>query len=138
MAYVDPSIPGIHHLCLSVSDIRASLEFYGRLMALLGWKVRASGSSACYTVANYEIYLEQSDEPDYAPRRYGVGLQHLAFNAPSRATVDAVHAAVLAMGAEVTDPPKAYPKYTPQYYAVFFKDPSGVQLEVCYAPDLEL
>ena len=30
------------------------------------------------------------------------------------------------------DPPKLYPQYAPDYYAVFFRDPDGIKLEVAY------
>ncbi len=29
-------------------------------------------------------------------------------------------------------PPQAYPQYTLDYYAVFFSDPDGIELEVAY------
>jgi catechol 2,3-dioxygenase-like lactoylglutathione lyase family enzyme len=68
----------------------------------------------------------------------GLGLQHLAFNAASREMVDAVHQRLRELGAAITEAPAEYPQDTPRYYAVFFKDPSGIQLEVCPTPDMEL
>ncbi len=138
MSTVDPGLPGLNHLCLSVFDLAASLAFYDRVMPAMGLRPRRSAESTAYVAGNYELYLQQAKEPAYGARRFGVGLQHLAFNAPSRVTVDALHALLLEMGADVTDAPAAYPKYTPQYYAVFFRDPSGIQLEFCYCPDLPL
>ena len=32
----------------------------------------------------------------------------------------------------VFDEPKAYPEYTPKYYAVFFADPDGIKIEIAY------
>jgi hypothetical protein len=48
---------------------------------------------------------------------------------PGRADVDAVAARLRALGIE-TDPPRLYPDYAPDYYAVFLCDPDGIQLEI--------
>ncbi|MGL5827167.1 MAG: hypothetical protein ACRCYU_20475 [Nocardioides sp.] len=41
---------------------------------------------------------------------------HLAFRAADRATVDAVHAAAVALEAEVLHKPREWPEYHPGYY----------------------
>ena len=59
----------------------------------------------------------------------------MAFHAASEAVVRRVHDAVERVGGVVLDPPTEYggdPAYGEQYYAVFFADPDGVKLEVCY------
>ena len=37
-------------------------------------------------------------------------------------------------GADILDPPAAYPEYGTGYYAVFFADPDGLKLEYAYTP----
>lgn len=124
----------IHHICLSIKDLEASLLFYDRVMPLMGWNERRSKKSTAYSNGAYEIYLEKSKESDKPFYRYGIGLQHIAFNAPSRDAVDHLYQSLQEINAAVTGPPKEYPQYHEHYYAVFFKDPSGIQLEFCYTP----
>jgi glyoxylase I family protein len=66
-------------------------------------------------------------------RRRRPGFHHLALRARSRDDVDRLHAFLVREGITVLDPPAAYPKYGPGYYAVFFADPDGMKLElVCF------
>ncbi|MFB0823749.1 VOC family protein [Chromobacterium violaceum] len=138
MSRVDPGIAGLNHLCLSVPDLDAALVFYDRLMPAMGWRERGSADSRAYVAGNYEIYLQQSRIEGAGFVRHGVGLQHLAFNAPSRQAVDALHALLLEIGARVTDAPAEYPHYSDGYYAVFFQDPGGIALEFCHTPNMSL
>jgi predicted lactoylglutathione lyase len=48
--------------------------------------------------------------------------------------VDALHALLQKIGAEILDPPAHYPEYSEGYYAVFFADPDGLKLEYCHVP----
>lgn len=75
-------------------------------------------------------------DPTRAARtiRYTPGLHHLAWNAESRADVDALHALLLRIGADVLDPPAEYSHYGEGYYAVFFADPDGLKLEYVFKP----
>ncbi len=59
---------------------------------------------------------------------------HLAFQASTRAQVDAFHAAGLAAGGRDNGPP-GLRSYHPRYYAAFLLDPDGHNIEaVCDAP----
>jgi catechol 2,3-dioxygenase-like lactoylglutathione lyase family enzyme len=83
--------------------------------------------------ANLEIGLVAA-RSRAAHDRYSPGLHHLAFAAPSRAAVEALHQQLVAFGVEVLDPPADYPQYAPGYYAVFFADPDGMKLEYVFTP----
>src|SRR5689334_12182875 len=48
---------------------------------------------------------------------------HVAFAAPSRAAVDAFHAAAVAAGGTDNGPPGVRADYSPTYYAAFVIDP---------------
>ena len=54
---------------------------------------------------------------------------HIAFAAPDRDAVGAVHRAAVEAGAEVLHAPKEWPEYHPGYYAVFVRDPDGNNVE---------
>lgn len=125
---------GLHHICLSVSDIEMSLVFYDFVMPRIGFKPRKSQDSKAYALEAFEIYLQSSKKPEYKHERFGIGIQHLAFHAPSREAVDNLFHSLQEIGARVSDPPKDYPEYNPGYYAVFFQDPNGITLEYCYTP----
>ncbi|SUA48669.1 Glyoxalase-like domain [Nocardia africana] len=51
-----------------------------------------------------------------------------------RATVDAVHNAVLQGGWNVVHDPRHYPDYAEGYYAVFITDPDGIRWEIAHIP----
>lgn len=50
----------------------------------------------------------------------------------SGACVDELYAAVTALGARIVRAPQLYPDYCPNYYAFFFKDTEGVELEIVH------
>jgi catechol 2,3-dioxygenase-like lactoylglutathione lyase family enzyme len=56
---------------------------------------------------------------------------HLAFEAASRAQVEAFHAAALAAGAKDNGGP-GYREYSPGYYAAFVRDPDGHNIEAVW------
>jgi hypothetical protein len=64
---------------------------------------------------------------------------HLCFRAPSRAAVDAFHAAALAAGGRDHGLPGLRPHYHADYYGAFVLDPDGHRLEaVCHAPAIPI
>ena len=59
--------------------------------------------------------------------------RHWCFRAPSRAAVDAFHAAGIAAGGRDDGLPGLRPAYHPSYYASFLLDPNGNRIEsVCH------
>jgi catechol 2,3-dioxygenase-like lactoylglutathione lyase family enzyme len=54
---------------------------------------------------------------------------HFCFAAPSRAAVDAFHAAGLAQGGTCNGAPGLRPEYGARYYAAFVIDPDGYRIE---------
>ena len=126
----------IHHLDVTVSDLERAIVFYDRVLPLLGF-------TRSYDVPEGPIWAGASVEIGLVPARagsrrdhdrYAPGLHHLAFQAPDRAAVDRVHAALVALGVPILDPPADYPRYAPGYYAVFFADPDGMKLEFVFTP----
>jgi predicted lactoylglutathione lyase len=55
----------------------------------------------------------------------------VALLAPTRAAVDAAHAAALAHGGECAGPPGLRPEYHANYYGAYFRDPDGNKLCAC-------
>ena len=61
------------------------------------------------------------------------GLDHLCFRARSREDVDAVHAFLVQIGADIVRAPEEGP-WAPGYYSCSFRDPEGIRLEVNHVP----
>jgi catechol 2,3-dioxygenase-like lactoylglutathione lyase family enzyme len=57
---------------------------------------------------------------------------HLAFQAPSRAAVDAFLDAAVAAGAEVLHEARVWPEYHAGYYGAFVRDPDGNNVEAVH------
>ena len=79
------------------------------------------------------ISLRQAQSPVRSYDRYELGLHHLALRAPSREVVDERAVWLRDQGAEIESGPQEY-GYTPGYYAVFFRDPDGLKLEILHRP----
>jgi len=136
-------VDGIHHLDLVVSDLERSLAFYRGLLRPLGYVQEGSIRGERGEVV---IYLNrvadgsavglreaQSDAHEVPYDRYGVGVHHVAFSAPSRAVVDERAAWLRDQGVAIESGPEDY-DYIPGYYAVFFADPDGIKLEIVHTP----
>jgi glyoxylase I family protein len=135
---------GIHHLDLVVSDFERSLTFYRGLLRPLGYvqegPIRGErGEVVIYlnrTADGSAVGLReaQSDAHEVPYDRYGVGVHHVAFRAPSRAIVDERAGWLREQGAAIESGPQDY-DYIPGYYAVFFADPDGIKLEIVHRPE---
>ncbi len=135
--------PVVDHIQITVRDLDAAAPFYDRLMPLLGFD---PGRRTSAVVESHELRVVEWTHPrlcfaisspraalaDQAVHRRRPGaLHHLAFKAASRAEVDELHRALVAIGAEIVSPPREYPEYTPAgYYALFFEDPEGIKYEI--------
>ena len=121
------------HVKLAVSDLSKSKLFYARLFSRLDLKQVADKekSAAWVTTEGFGISIAQADiiMPRY--KFSAPGLHHLCIKARSKKEVDEVYD-LMKDETHIFDPPKRYPEYTQQYYAVFFADPDGMKLEVAY------
>ena len=126
----------LHHIDITVVSLARSTEFYDRVLRLMGFRRSVDvPEGPIWAGAGMELGLVQArsgGEKRYD--RYTPGLHHLAFGAPGRDAVDALHRELLALGVTILDAPAEYPKYAPGYYAVFFADPDGMKLEFVYTP----
>jgi catechol 2,3-dioxygenase-like lactoylglutathione lyase family enzyme len=114
----------LDHLAFDVSDLAASRRFYESLLAPWGAREVSSGAAFGYGP-------EGSEDLWIALGRPGPPL-HFALNAPSRAAVDAFHAAGLAAGGGDNGPPGVRERYHPEYYAAYILDPDGNNVEAVH------
>lgn len=137
------AVAAFRHVDLCVTDLGRSLTFYGELLGLLGW--RSDGRTEIVGESGERVvYLACGDDPgmgalglrsatDAAPAdRYRVGLHHIAFNAGSPESVDAVWEWVEANSLRHEGAPRGY--YSGHYYALFIRDPDNIKVEVVYRP----
>jgi catechol 2,3-dioxygenase-like lactoylglutathione lyase family enzyme len=137
------SVDPIDHLDLVVTSLERSLSFYAELLEPLGYVRRSEiegerGERVVYIgrhggMGSVSLREAQSDAHAVPYDRYGIGLHHLAFAAPSREVVDERAAWLRSRGATIESGPEEY-GYTPGYYAVFFYDPDGIKLEIVHRP----
>jgi catechol 2,3-dioxygenase-like lactoylglutathione lyase family enzyme len=121
----------LSHLSLGVADLARAAAFYDGVLGALGY-VRAwsNADGVGYGEAgqNDKLALFPAAGPASPP---GDGF-HLAFTAPTRASVDEFHAAALRLGGRDQGAPGTRPHYSPTYYAAFVTDPDGHKLEAVH------
>lgn len=136
--------PEIDHIHMTVSDLLRAERFYDKLLPLLGFDLSRKERG---TVPEHEYEVVEYNDPGFSlglvnprgayldervSRRKPGAMHHLAFRAESRACVDELFEKVAAIPAEIVHPPRFYPEYCPDYYAFFFKDTEGMELEIVH------
>ena len=121
----------IDHIGIQVADVGASLVFYLRVFGPLGMQevMRFPQAEA------FVVGLGAADVPDFwlVPAAGAETREiHLAFRAPERGAVDAVHEAAVNAQAEILHAPRESPEYHPGYYGVFLRDPDGHNVEAVH------
>ena len=123
----------IDHLTLLVSDFARSKAFYTAALGPLGYEVVMEVSRDQLPDLPFErsAGLVVKGKPDLwlRPEEGALTPTHVAFRAPSRAAVDAFHAAALAAGGVDHGAPGLRPYYHPNYYGAFVLDPDGYNVE---------
>jgi catechol 2,3-dioxygenase-like lactoylglutathione lyase family enzyme len=114
-----------NHVSLKVKAIAASAAFYEAALEPLGI-VKSSGSetSAGFGPPGAPGFFLNQGQPAAAV--------HIAFNAQTRAQVDAFHKAGIGAGGKDNGKAGLRPVYGPSYYGAFLYDPDGNNIEaVC-------
>jgi catechol 2,3-dioxygenase-like lactoylglutathione lyase family enzyme len=129
----------LDHVSITVSDLARAAPFYDAIFDALaipcvarepdrlGYGLRNGPEDDTHT------YLSVRPSPNVVPDR-----RHWCFRAPSRAAVDAFHAAGIAAGGTSNGAPGLRASYHATYYAAFLIDPDGNRIEaVCHREDRE-
>lgn len=114
----------IAHTSLPVGDYEASKAFYIAALAPLGYanNMEYGEAGGFNDGKNTDFWIAKTDR---------VVPLHLAFEARSRAQVEAFYAAALAAGATDNGSP-GYRDYWPGYYAAFVLDRDGHNIEAVW------
>jgi catechol 2,3-dioxygenase-like lactoylglutathione lyase family enzyme len=128
----------LHHLDLNVRDLARSEGFYRDLLGRFGMSEVDRGEHwvSFGTVTCY-ITLVQTREPFlyHGFHRKRIGVNHLAFPAPSHEAVDELHGWLAERGVSILygGPMEMGTDEAPNY-AVYFEDPDRLKLEFVYRP----
>lgn len=122
------------YIMVGTNDLAKAAGFYDPLLAELGakrimegsdvilWGTEDGGTRFCVVVPR-----------DGNPATVGNGSM-VALSAPDHATVDKIHAMALEMGARDEGAVGPRPKFNPDFYAGYFRDPDGNKLNVFNFP----
>lgn len=117
----------LNHVSIGVRDLTRSKRFYDAALKPLGYAcLSESPGSLGYGADAVVLWITPSDRPVAADAASGL---HFCFDAPSRKSVDAFHAAVLKHGGKDNGKPGVRADYDANYYAAFAVDPDGYRLE---------
>ncbi len=122
------------HVKLAVSNFSRSFTFYKEIFDTLGYTLVKEGKDSAGWVSceMYGIWIAQAQIVDHPYKFNSPGLHHLCLKANTKEKVDLIYSLLLKKGLHIFDIPQKYPRYTNQYYAVFFADPDGMKIEVAY------
>jgi catechol 2,3-dioxygenase-like lactoylglutathione lyase family enzyme len=119
------------HIDLRVPDLGAAETFYRKLLPALGFKHRmpVDGWLQFTSGDGKEIapFFGITEDPNHQPNT-----NRIAFRAESAEEVDGLAAFARGLGARKIEGPGYEDEGEGTYYAVFFEDPWGNRLEICY------
>lgn len=117
----------INHVSIGVRNLARTRHFHDAALQPLGFTCLSHGDQSLgyggEAVAFWISVVERPVAPDDAS-----GL-HVCFDAPTRESVDAFHAAALGAGGRDNGKPGVRADYDANYYAAFVVDPDGYRLE---------
>jgi len=124
----------LNHVSIGVRDIARTKRFYDAALKPLSYStLSASDTSLGYGKDNVVLLISATEKP--VPPETTSGL-HFCFDAPTRKSVAAFHAAALGAGGKDNGKPGLRKEYSENYYAAFIHDPDGHNIEaVCHAPE---
>jgi catechol 2,3-dioxygenase-like lactoylglutathione lyase family enzyme len=123
----------IDHIGVVVTDYAKSKAFYERVLAPLGARLIMEHGIWCgFGRGDKPTFWIGGSRPSYwkgEDHRPAASPAHIAFEAKTRAEVDAFYAAAIAAGASDFGKPGLRPEYHPGYYGAFVLDPDGNNVE---------
>lgn len=121
----------MNHVSAGTNDLAVAGAFYDQVMSTIGaLRLFEESFAIAYGKQWPEFWIQLPFNEQAATPGNGV---HFAFMAPTRAAVDAFHAAALAAGGKCGGEPGER-DYTPGYYAAFAFDLDGNKLEAVHMP----
>lgn len=117
----------LNHVSIGVRNTVKTKAFYDAVLKPLGYRCLSEGEGSLgYGDKAVVLWISQTAKP--VPADMASGL-HFCFDAPSRKSVQAFHAAALAQGGKDNGQPGLRADYGDNYYAAFAIDPDGYRIE---------
>jgi catechol 2,3-dioxygenase-like lactoylglutathione lyase family enzyme len=117
----------IDHISIGVLDLARARRFYDVALEPLGYKcLSQDAGSLGYGRAAVALWIGSTERPVPSDDKSNL---HFCFTAPTRAAVDAFHAAALRAGGRDNGGPGLRADYGAGYYAAFVVDPDGFRIE---------
>ena len=116
--------PGLNHIIMTIKDVKTSQEFYG---SLLGFEIKSIADGFFFMTGGVSIFFfsPRRPIPDDRFNEFRIGLDHLAFTAPSESALYSLADKLQAAGVET----KGVETYHTGNKYVAFRDPDNIQLE---------
>ena len=116
-----------NHISIGVRDVARTKRFYDAALKPLGYACLSEGETSLgYGKDAVALWIGASEKPVPADDKSGL---HVCFDAPTRKSVAAFHAAALGAGGKDNGKPGLRADYGPNYYAAFVVDPDGYRIE---------
>jgi catechol 2,3-dioxygenase-like lactoylglutathione lyase family enzyme len=118
------------HIDLRVKNRKQAQQFYAQILPAIGFRMDKSGDKWGLFEAEGGVAVDFfgfTEEADHKPNG-----NRIAFWAPSRDAVNRAAEVIRKAGGKNIEGPELCVEYSPGYYAVFFEDPDGNKLEVCF------
>jgi catechol 2,3-dioxygenase-like lactoylglutathione lyase family enzyme len=118
------------HIDLRVKNREAAQRFYAQVLPAIGFRIDKSGKRWGLFEAEGSVAVDFfgfTEEANHQPNG-----NRIAFWAPSREAVNNAGEVVRQAGGKNIEGPELCVDYSPGYYAIFFEDPDGNKLEVCF------
>ena len=123
----------LHHIEIYVKNLEKSKEFWGWLLAELGYREYQKWSKGIsYILDNtYIVFVQVEDKYiDYNYHRCKPGLNHLAFYGESKNFVDEITKKLRNKGVRILYDDKHPYAGGANHYAVYFEDPDRMKVEI--------
>lgn len=125
----------ISHVVLKVRDLELSRRFYAEVLSPLRYQEAdhepgqfarlADGAGGVIVLS--QVANRYADAPFH---RHHIGLNHIAFEAPTRSSVDEVEQLLTDRGTPLLGDGKVDTGYRGHYYTLAFEDPDRIMIEV--------
>lgn len=127
-----PEVIGIDHLYITVSQLERSEAFYDVVMEILGFRKKPFQLDDEKHIQYYNRlfgYVLRPARSGASHDSYAPGLHHLCLRVESAQEVEEAASRLKEQAIHVSEP-KLYSEYAADYFAIFFSDPDGIQLEI--------
>lgn len=117
----------VDHLTILVKSLDVSMGYYNKLLHLIGFSKLKDHVWTDNEGFYFQFNEAKEGTADY--ERYGAGMNHIGFSAPSVAFVENVQQQMKIAGFDVPEI-----QTFDGVKALFMKDPDGIRFEVTYYP----